>query len=261
MRCVSFGVRFLHLILTCCLLASQIDSRLQKDSFGFLGRLLRKLSLFPPMESQKRIAGAAERNKEPIAETLKQFLPTEGRVLEVASGTGQHVAHLATCFPGLQFLPSEFDREDLPDSIRAHSLGMSNVLPPVFLDSSSSPSVWKETVGEVPFDAVIVANMCHISPWKCTAGLVCGAAAVLRAPEASGRGGGLLCIYGPFLRNGKATTESNARFDSSLRESNPEWGYRDLEGEMGELLEANGFKIIQVVDMPANNFYIIAKKS
>jgi len=159
-----------------------------------------------------QIAPAAENNKQPILSVLQRYLPASGggRVLEVASGTGQHVAYFARELPLFTWQPSDLTAE-LFGSIAAHtSQGLTNVLRPVVLDACASPKQWRERLGgSLQFDAVIVANMTHISPWSATEGLIAGAAAVLSP-------GGVLSIYGPFKLHGRFTTESNRAFHERL---------------------------------------------
>ena len=57
----------------------------------------------------RRHAPATERNRDAIAAVLKQELPEQGLVLEVASGTGEHIVHFAGLFPALEWQPSDPD--------------------------------------------------------------------------------------------------------------------------------------------------------
>jgi ubiquinone/menaquinone biosynthesis C-methylase UbiE len=131
-------------------------------------------------------------------------------VLELASGTGQHVAHFARALPQLSFQPSDLTPE-LFDSIAAHCTTLPNVQPPVVLDATWPPECWAQRLGQqtASFDLVQVANLTHIAPWAATEGLIAGAALVLRP-------GGLLCIYGPFKLQGVFTTASNRAFHEHL---------------------------------------------
>ena len=52
-------------------------------------------------------SAAAERNKQPIADELATLLPADARVLEIASGTGQHAVHFAACFPQMTWQPTD----------------------------------------------------------------------------------------------------------------------------------------------------------
>jgi hypothetical protein len=101
-----------------------------------------------------------ERNKEPILAALKQQLPNEGLVLEIASGTGQHAAHFAAAVPTWQWQPTDVTDEGF-DSIRAYTVQLPNVLPPLVLDASAPPQQWPS----LKCAAVYVANVTHISPW------------------------------------------------------------------------------------------------
>ncbi len=168
------------------------------------------------------------------------------QALEVASGTGVHVAALAAAFPRLRWQPTDCT-DGVFDSLAAQAAGCANVLPPRLLDASAPPEEWQLPCASVR--AVVAVNVAHITPWTVTLGLLAGAAAVLED-------GGLLFLYGPFFRDGVATTESNAAFDASLRGQNAEWGYRDIAAVV-EAAACVGLTVLEILDMPANNFMLV----
>ena len=191
----------------------------------------------------KRYAPATERNRDVIAETLASLLPAEGLVLEVASGTGEHAVHFAKRFSTLTWQPSDPDPIAIV-SINAWQADVNapNVRPAMLLDASSNWSIAQA-------DAVVCINMTHISPWAATVGLLHNAARILpsNAP---------LFIYGPFRQRDVPLAESNASFDASLRQQNPEWGLRYVEDITEEAQEA-GLRPDQIIEMPANNLSLI----
>ncbi|MCC6947172.1 MAG: DUF938 domain-containing protein [Bradyrhizobiaceae bacterium] len=194
-----------------------------------------------------RISSAsAERNKGPILEVLRRFLPERGFVLEIASGTGQHVVHYAAALPSLTWQPTDINAEHLA-SIAAwiRHAELANVQAPAVLDVGGA---WPEE----RVDALICCNMIHIAPWQATLDLVRGAAKAV-AP------GGVLFLYGPYKRFGRHTAPSNEAFDASLRARNPEWGLRDMETVV-ELAATNGFDLAEIVAMPANNFSVVFRR-
>ena len=210
-----------------------------------------------------RTAPAADRNKEPIALVLAKHKPFSGgadsRCLEIASGTGQHVAHLARKFPHVTFQPTEYSGgssgpEELAygglspvfASIVAHADGLSNVLSPVELDAGAAD--WP-VEGQGPWDAIFLANVCHISPYHVTEGLFRGAGRTLNPS------GGMLFIYGPFMVDGRHTAPSNADFDVRLKGQNAEWGVRDATALVG-LAATHGLTLVAREEMPANNFIL-----
>jgi SAM-dependent methyltransferase len=194
----------------------------------------------------RRHASAAERNRGPILDVLRLVLPAHGVVLELASGTGQHVAYFAAALPGLIWLPSEADRE-MHDSIAAWTAGLRNVRAPIALDATA-------TTWPVPsLDAVYAANLVHIAPWEVCLGLLAGAGRSL-AP------GGLLLLYGPYRIGGEHTAPSNAAFDRQLRSSDPRWGVRDLEG-VRDAAAPHGLALEERVAMPANNQTLIFRRA
>jgi SAM-dependent methyltransferase len=187
---------------------------------------------------------AAERNKEPILAVLEKVLPDTGAVLEIASGTGQHVCFFASRLPKLVFHPTEPDaaaRDSM--SSRIHAAGLTNVETPVALDVQQTP--WPLS-GK--FDAIVCINMIHISPWTATEALCRGAALHLR-PH------GKLVLYGPYLENGTAAP-SNLDFDASLKRRNADWGLRDLEA-VTRVAATYGLQRTQVERMPANNLTLV----
>ncbi|KAF8056460.1 Mettl26 [Scenedesmus sp. PABB004] len=206
--------------------------------------------------AQTVVSPSAERNKQPILEELRRQLPpdAEGLVLEVASGTGQHVAHFAAGLsPALRWQPSDVTSE-LFASIAGYAAALPNVLPPLVLDAAAPPETWPLRA-PASCAAVLACNLTHISPWRVTLGLVAGAGRLLRA-------GGRLLIYGPFKVDGGFTTESNRSFDETLRAQDPEWGYRDVAdisaaATAAGLVPAAGCSCVR---MPANNFLLVYVK-
>lgn len=188
----------------------------------------------------KKTWPAPERNKGPILDVLRRVLPKAGRVLEIASGSGQHVIHFARHLPSLEFQPSDIDDDNLA-SIRAwrQSEALDNVLEPVRLDVLDA--AWPIA----PCAAAFNANMIHIAPWACAEGLFRGLGRHLAA-------GGVFVLYGPFRIGGAHTAPSNAAFDADLRQRDAGWGVRDLEA-VEELAREQGLLLRERVEMPANN--------
>jgi SAM-dependent methyltransferase len=190
---------------------------------------------------------SAERNREPILAVLRDVLPANGRVLEIASGTGQHAIWFARAMPGLDWQPSDADA-DARDSIAAWAAhqGLANVRAPLALD------VHQPDWGVDTLDAVVCINMIHISPWSAAQALFAGASRRLAD-------GGVLYLYGPYKRGGAHTSPSNDAFDQQLRGRNPEWGVRDMEAVVA-LGASVGLVCDEPIAMPANNFSLVFRK-
>ena len=187
---------------------------------------------------------AADRNKDPILTVLETVLPDSGSVLEIASGTGQHVCFFAEALPGIRWQPTEPDeahREAI--AARVRESGLRNVAPPLALDVHEPR--WPVAAS---YDAVVCINMVHISPWSSTNALCLGAARHLPT-------GGKLVLYGPYLENGSAV-QSNLDFDTTLKRRNSEWGLRELE-DVTRVAALHGLQRMQVVRMPANNLTVV----
>ena len=194
---------------------------------------------------QRETAPSAERNKQPILDVLARVLPPTGLVLEIGSGTGQHVAHFAEALPELVFQPTEMD-EERHASIAAWTAGLANVRPPIAFDVAKLP--WPVTQA----DAIICINVIHISPWEATLALMKGAGEILRP-------GGVLVTYGPYRREKRHTAPSNETFDAWLKERDERWGVRDME-EVAEVAKAAGLALEEAVPMPANNFTLVFRR-
>lgn len=194
-----------------------------------------------PGANDRISAPSALRNRDAILQVLRLKLPAAGRTLEIASGTGEHVAHLAAAIPGLQFQPSDPDPQRRA-SIDYWTHGLANVQPAIDLDVTAP---WPE----LRVDAVICINMVHIAPWTAAEALFAGAARALMP-------NGQLILYGPFKIGGAHTAPSNAAFDADLRARNAEWGVRDLT-EISELAAHFALTLPERVEMPANNLCLI----
>jgi SAM-dependent methyltransferase len=201
-------------------------------------------------------AAAFHRNHAPIWAVLDKHLAGKsGDVLEAGSGTGQHVVHFARHAPDIMWWPSDLNEAHLKSiqAWRAHA-GLTNIRPPLAIDLTD-PAWCKETTdgsGPPKLLAVFCANVIHIAPWRVAEGLLAGAGRYLRED-------GMLFLYGPFKRDGKHTAISNAVFDTSLREANPEWGVRDI-ADVEQLAAQNGLTLREVVEMPANNLILVFER-
>jgi hypothetical protein len=195
----------------------------------------------------------AERNKQPILDVLRQCLPAQGRALEIASGTGQHVAWFATHLPQWRWQPTDL-RADLFPSITARvaQAELANVQPPRTLDVLAE--VWLPAETPPPrFELIYCANMLHIAPWACCAGLMQGAARHLAS-------GGQLVTYGPYLEDEVSTSEGNLKFDASLRAQDPAWGIRRREDVQAQAQRA-GLMLAARHAMPANNLLLVWERA
>lgn len=192
----------------------------------------------------KRHAPATLRNRDVIADVLARELPATGLVLEVASGSGEHVTHFAARFPALDWQPSD------PDPIARASISawveeiaLANICPTLDLDAASPE--WP-----IPDAAAILCiNMTHIAPWAATVGLFAGAARLLKR-------GAPLILYGPFLKADVETAPSNLAFDTQLRSHNPAYGLRAVE-DMDRVANEHGFARTACHSMPANNLTLV----
>ncbi|MGH6653487.1 MAG: DUF938 domain-containing protein [Sphingopyxis sp.] len=196
----------------------------------------------------KRHAPATLRNRDAIAAVLTDWLPPQGTVLEVASGSGEHVVHFAAAFPHLDWLPSDPDPAGLA-SIAAwvDEAGRANVAPPLALDAAAND--WSLDHA----DAVLCINMVHISPWAATVGLFAGAARLLAR-------GAPLILYGPYVEADVPTADSNAAFDASLRARDPAWGLRDV-ADIKRVAADAGFAFSERYVMPANNLMLLFQRT
>jgi hypothetical protein len=199
-----------------------------------------------PAIGARRSAPAALRNREPIADVLRDWLPSSGLVVEIASGTGEHAAFFAGRFPNLEWQPSDVHPDAL-GSIGAwrEEVRLPNLREPLVLDATSPD--WPISSA----DAVLSINMVHISPWASALGLIEGAARALPP-------GGPLILYGPWLKDDIATAESNLAFDVDLKRRDPDWGLRRVEDFAAAALE-KGLSLEDTRSMPANNLMLLLR--
>jgi len=193
---------------------------------------------------------AADRNKQPILDVLRQILPERGQALEIASGTGQHIAWFAAALPQWTWQPSDAVTDGFSDiEALIAEQGVANVRRPVPIDVTAPH--WPLEAAR--FDLVYCANMLHISPWRSCAALMHGSARHL-AP------GGRLITYGPYLEHEVPTAEGNLAFDQSLRARNPAWGIRYRE-DVEEMAAQAGLHLAARHAMPANNLLLVWMRS
>ncbi|MGC3874764.1 DUF938 domain-containing protein [Halomonas sp. GXIMD04776] len=190
---------------------------------------------------------AVARNRDAILAVLRDVLPARGKVLEIASGSGEHALYAARHLPTIRWQPSDPSPQALA-SIAAwrDAEPLDNLLEPLQLDVTVRPWPLRD------FDALVCINMIHIAPWEAAQALF------IEAGERLGKGG-VLYLYGPFKRDGQHTAESNAVFDADLRRRDPRWGIRDLNN-IEALAGEHGLSVDRIVEMPANNLSLVLRK-
>ena len=210
----------------------------------------------PPTASQAKNIGkkklystSAARNAPFILEVLSQYLPDKGKVLEIASGTGQHCKYFAEAFLNLEWQPSEINPKRL-DSIQAYveEANQVNINMPLFLDVTAEN--WAKEID--PYNVIIAINIFHLITNKEMKNLIRESALALQT-------GSYFVIYGPFMRGGELTSDQDIKFHTSLIECDPDIGYKD-DFDLLDEIEANNLSTEVVIEMPSNNLMFIAKK-
>ncbi|MEO6225493.1 MAG: DUF938 domain-containing protein [Sphingomicrobium sp.] len=200
-----------------------------------------------PAAGALQSAPAALRNREPIAQVLREWLPDKGLVLEIASGTGEHAVHFAEAFASLDWQPSDVHDDSLASiaAWRAET-SLANLRMPLKIDAASG--MWPVEHA----DAVLSINMVHISPWAAAMGLLKGAARILPI-------GGPLILYGPWFTAADEPAPTNLAFDADLRRRNPEWGLRRVE-DFAAAAHGHGLDLEESRTMPANNMMLLFRR-
>ncbi len=188
------------------------------------------------------------RNKEAVCEAFLAHMPATGSILEIASGTGEHGAHITAAAPDLTWTYSDIDpAARASQSAWVAHQGHDRLLGPHTLDTTALH--WGKAEDVALYDGLFCANMIHIAPFEAAIGLIAGAERLLRP-------GGRLFMYGPYGRNGDMAP-SNVQFSSDLKRRNPDWGVRDLDRDILPLAGNNGLTLEAIIEMPSNNLSVI----
>lgn len=198
---------------------------------------------------KKLYSDSAARNAPYISEVLFEYLPDKGKVLELASGTGQHCIYFSEKFSNLEWQPSDIDKKRL-DSIEAYrqEITQANIKRPLLIDATVEK--WDTQINN--YDAIIAINILHLISFKEMKNLVRGSSSALKS-------NGHLIVYGPFMKGSELTSDEDIKFHSSLVECDPEIGYKD-DFDILDEIEANNLCPEAIIEMPANNLMFVAKK-
>lgn len=208
-------------------------------------------------EDGRRFSPSIGRNKDVVRDAFLSVMAKQGAILEIASGTGEHGAHITAAAPDLSWTYSDIDPASQASQAawRAHAANdraaHDRLNGPLTVDTTAPH--WGEAETRAPWDGLFCANMIHIAPFEAATGLIGGASRLLRS-------GGRLMLYGPFARDGEIAP-SNARFSEDLKRRDPSWGVRDLERDILPLAEQAGLALVKVIDMPANNLSVVFERA
>ena len=211
--------------------------------------LPRSASQAEKIGKKKLYSTSAARNAPFILEVLSQYLPNKGKVLEIASGTGQHCTYFAEAFCNLEWQPSEINPKRL-DSIQAYirETNQVNIKMPLSLDATTEN--WAKEIDA--YNVIIAINFFHLISNKEMKILIRESSLALQTNS-------YFVIYGPFMRGGELTSDQDIKFHTSLIECDPEIGYKD-DFDILDEIEANNLSPEAIIEMPSNNLMFIAKK-
>ena len=199
-------------------------------------------------EDGRRYSPSIGRNKDIVRDTFVRCMPETGRILEIASGTGEHGAHITHAMDGITWTYSDIDPvSQTSQAAWRTSVAHQRLQGPLTVDTTDAHWGAAET-GEA-WTGMFCANMIHIAPFEAAKGLFRGAGRVLAS-------GGRLMLYGPFGRDGEIAP-SNARFSADLKRRDPRWGVRDLDQDILPLATKSGLFLREIIEMPANNLSVI----
>ena len=193
---------------------------------------------------------ATSRNRYCIASVLSNYISPNGLFLEIASGSGEHGVFFQKAFPSITWQTSDPElvhRKSIISWISHQELCL-KMPEPLDIDVEKRPWPITRQLRSL-IKGIVCINMLHISPWSCTKALFAESKYYLDQNQ-------FLMLYGPFIRKEKQTSESNLKFDHSLKSQNPLWGLRHLD-DVNQIALENGYVLDQVVDMPANNLSVI----
>jgi len=192
--------------------------------------------------TNKPYSQASENNKKPILAILEDIFADNKHILEIGSGTGQHAVFFAQNLPHLLWQTSDLLSNHQGINMWLDESTLTNVQPPILLDLNEA---WPTPTNNLPIDGVFSANTLHIISWSLVVKLFEGLSQNLSL-------GGKACFYGPFKYQDAFTTDSNAEFDSWLKDRDGNSGIRDIEDVL-LLADSVGLKLIKDHQMPANN--------
>ena len=197
----------------------------------------------------RRVSPSSMRNVDAICAVLSSCVPATGHALEIASGSGQHVARFAAEFPGVTWQPSDIDPAKIV-SIKGWigEATATNVAEPIVLDASLPGWAKKHRA----FDVIVVVNLLHLIGQSEAETVIAEAAQVLTP-------GGRLVIYGPFMRGDSFASEGDERFHRLLAAQDADIGYKSFQS-VQDLQRSNGLEVEATHEMPANNLMLVAAK-
>lgn len=200
------------------------------------------------MHKDKPFSQACENNKAPILEKLATLFKQPGTILEIGTGTGQHAVHFASHLPHLLWQPTDHPQNAQLSRAWIADSGLANINPPIALNVLDG--VWFDLPAII---GAFSANTAHIMAWEEVRAMFLGIGGVLPL-------NGVFSLYGPFRYGGRHTSESNERFDRSLRAQASHMGIRDIE-DLKALGEETGLVLEEDFEMPANNRLLVWRKS
>ena len=191
---------------------------------------------------EKPYSPSCDRNKEPILEILRLYL-TNGRLLEMGSGTGQHAVYFAQHFPEIEWVTADIDENHNGIKAWLDEAGLNNTKGPVPFE------IGKDSFPDGEYNYVFTANSLHIMSWDHVKAFI--------ALMGEKRIGDMtVLLYGPFNYKGQFTSESNRNFEKWLKDRNPLSGIRNFEDIQEEMQKA-GFGLRNDHEMPANNRLLV----